>query len=236
VPARFRMSDPQLSFEDLRIRRWGGRRSGTGRPRMVHSRVAHRSRRPFGAAIQAHVTVRLHRGLPSLRSKRLVRELRRSLRAVREREGEFRVLHYALQRDHAHLIVEASDRGALASGMKAVGARLARAVNRVFERSGPVLDGRYHLRPLRTPREVRRALAYVLLNVRHHWWRRCGAVPPPRIDAASSGRWFVGWSALPPGHEACGEAEVSSARTWLVRVGWQRHGLIDPREIPGSRR
>jgi hypothetical protein len=33
----------------------------------------------------------------------------------------------------------------------------------------PVLYGRYHhLRVLRTPREVRNALAYVLLNVRKH--------------------------------------------------------------------
>jgi hypothetical protein len=35
--------------------------------------------------------------------------------------------------------------------------------------AGPVLHGRYHLRVLRTPREVRNALAYVLLNARKHW-------------------------------------------------------------------
>jgi len=45
--------------------------------------------------------------------------------------------------------------------MMSIGARLARAVNRVGRRSGPVLDGRYHHRSLRSPREVRRALAYV---------------------------------------------------------------------------
>jgi hypothetical protein len=165
-----------------------------------------------------------------------VREFRRSLLAARERENEFRVLHYSLQRDHAHLIVEANDRVALASGMKSVGARLARAVNRVFERSGTVLDGRYHLRLLRTPREVRAALAYVLLNVRHHWHGRHDRVPPPRIDAASSGRWFAGWSNRPPGHRGLDEPEVSPARTWLAGAGWQRHGLIDPREVPGRRR
>jgi len=46
--------------------------------------------------------------------------------------------------------------------MMSIGARLARAVNRVGRRSGPVLDGRYYHRSLRSPREVRRALAYVL--------------------------------------------------------------------------
>jgi hypothetical protein len=62
------------------------------------------------------------------------------------------------------MIVEAHGKEALASGMKSIAARLARAVNRACGRSGPVLDGRYHSRLLRTPREVRRALAYVLLN------------------------------------------------------------------------
>jgi REP element-mobilizing transposase RayT len=94
-------------------------------------------------------------------------EVRRSLAAACER-GEFRVAHYSIQRDHAHLIVEARGREALARGMKSIAARLARAVNRVFSRSGPVLDGRFHHRVLRTPREVRNALAYVLLNARRH--------------------------------------------------------------------
>ncbi len=84
--------------------------------------------------------------------------------------------------------------------MKSVTARLARAVNRVFGRAGPVLADRYHARPLRTPREVRNALRSVLLNGRKHARRARGA----RIDPASSGRWFDGWrrgAARPQGAE-----------------------------------
>ena len=80
--------------------------------------------------------------------------------------------HYSLQGDHAHLIVEAHGKDALARGMKSIAARLARALNRVAGRSGPVLDSRYHHRSLRSPREVRRALAYVLLNARRHLAKR----------------------------------------------------------------
>ena len=36
----------------------------------------------------------------------------------------------------------------------------------------PVPFGRYHLRMLITPHEVRNALAYVLLNARKHWRQR----------------------------------------------------------------
>ena len=150
--------------------------------------------------------------------------------------GSFRVVHYSIQRNHVHLIVEAAGKGALASGMKSIGARLARAVNRCFERTGPVLDGRYHARVLRSPREVRNAVAYVLLNARKHWRERRRVAPPVRLDEASSGRWFRGWKRALPGGAARGPGPpgVSEARTWLLRVGWQRHGLIDPAEIPGA--
>jgi len=178
------------------------------------------------------VTIRLRRGLPSLRSRKLVREFRRSLAVACER-SEFRVLHFSLQRDHAHFLVEADGTESLARGMKSIAARLARAVNRVFERVGKVLDGRYHLHLLRTPREVRHALAYVLLNARRHWAKRFGTAPPVRIDEASSGRWFRGWSRDVPGADVRGSPDVASARTWLARSGWRLHGLIDPGGVPG---
>ncbi|MCC6129626.1 MAG: hypothetical protein IT186_06825 [Acidobacteria bacterium] len=50
----------------------------------------------------------------------------------------------------------------------AVGSRLARLVNRQADRTGAVLADRHPLHMLRASREVQRALAYVLLNHRHH--------------------------------------------------------------------
>jgi REP element-mobilizing transposase RayT len=184
-----------------------------------------------------HVTLRVRPGVASLRSGALVREWRRSLAEASER-GSFRVAHYSLQGDHAHLIVEAQGKDALACGMKSIAARLARAVNRVSGRSGPVLDGRYHHRSLRSPREVRRALAYVLLNARRHLvkQRHVSRLAPARLDPASSARWFDGWrpavaSGIP---EASDLPEVAQPRSWLLRVGWRRHGLVDPGELPGA--
>jgi hypothetical protein len=82
--------------------------------------------------------------------------------------GRFRLVHYSVQGDHAHLIVEATTAHDLACGLKAIAARFARSVNRVFGRKGPVLADRAHVHVLRTPREVRNAIAYVLLNARRH--------------------------------------------------------------------
>ena len=141
------------------------------------------------------------------------------------------MVHYSIQTDHVHMIVEAKDRPALGRGMKSIGARLARAVNRVFRRSGRVLADRYHLHVLRTPKEVRHALRYVLLNARKHARR---VIRSLRCDPASSGRWFDGWRRAPTvlgGVPA--RRPVARARTWLLRVGWRRHGLIDPADVPG---
>jgi REP element-mobilizing transposase RayT len=175
----------------------------------------------------------VRRGVPSLRDRRFIGEFRVSLREACER-CDFRVCQYSIQRDHLHLVVEAAGKEALARGMKAVAARLARAVNRVFQRKGPVLFGRYHLRALRTPREVRNALAYVLLNVRKHWRQRNGSSPPVRLDVASSGAWFDGWKSSPPSVEKREARDVARPRTWLLVKGWRQHGLIDPADTPGS--
>jgi putative transposase len=183
----------------------------------------------------AHVTLRLRDGLPSLRRQSVVKELRRSFAAACER-GHFRVAQFSVQGDHLHLLVEATGKPALGRGMKSIAARVARAVNRVFGRSGAVLLGRYHVRALRTPKEVRNALAYVLLNARKHWMKRTGAAPPVKLDEASSARWFDGWARRARPLSSGEPPPVAPPRTWLLRVGWRRHGLLDPMEVPGALR
>lgn len=220
----------QLSLALRPRHRWGGRRPGAGRKPGPQPIVLHRRRDPFGARFPAHVTVRIRKGVPSLRSVKLVREFERSLSQASER-GDFRVVHYSLQSNHVHFVVEARDRAALGRGMKSVGARLARAANRVFHRRGAVLAERFHLRVARTPLEVRRVLAYVLLNARRHA-RRSG---PAALDPASSARWFDGFQQGPERPPAsAGPPAVAAPRTWLLRTGWRRHGLIDAHQVPGS--
>ncbi len=215
--------------------RWGGTRPGAGRKPGTARHVPHASRPSFSRHHPSHVTLRVRPGVPSLRSARLVRDLERSLREAKERAG-FRVVAYSIQRDHLHFLVEADDTRALGWGMKAIGARIARAVRRAFGGQGPVLAERYHQRVVRSPREVRNALAYVILNGRKHaaalGRRLLWSVT--RVDPASSGRWFAGWTRPPPPPQD--EPAVVAPCTWLLRVGWRRHGLLDPSEIAGARR
>ncbi len=205
--------------------------------------MPHTSREGFSATLPAHVTLRLLPDLLSLRTKKLVRDLERTFAAGCER-SDFRLVHYSLLGNHAHLLVEARGAEALGRGMMAIGARLALTVNRVMGRTkGRVVADRYHARLLRTPREVQRALRYVLLNARRHaamTIRKTVRAVDTLLDPASSARWFDGWKA--GGGSAPGAPEppapdrarpVARARTWLLRVGWRRHGLLDPADVPG---
>lgn len=202
--------------------------------------MRHGKRERFRRPLPAHVTLRVRADVPSLRTVAIAQEIERTLADGCERPG-FRVVHYSLQGNHAHLVVEAQDQGALGRGMKAIGARLARAVNRVLGRSGPVLADRYHSRLLPTPKQVWNALRYVLLNARHHL-AKGRARPGARVllDRASSARWFDGWrreriaTREDPGLPELRERPpVARARTWLLTAGWRRHGLLDPAEVPG---
>jgi REP element-mobilizing transposase RayT len=205
--------------------------------------MRHRSRAPFERGLPCHVTLRVRKDVPSLRSVRLVEEVERTFARGCER-GDFRLVHYSLQGNHAHLVVEAADRRALGRGMMALGARLARAVNRVFQRSGPVLADRYHLTLLKNPTQVRNAIAYVLLNARRHAAKAGRKLSrATRFDPASSARWFDGWrrplaedaraSERPFSAPVPAMPPVARPRGWLLRQGWRRLGLLDPDDVPG---
>jgi putative transposase len=73
-----------------------------------------------------------------------------------------------VQHDHLHLLVEASSKRELSAGMRSVVIRIARYVNALLGRRGRYWADRWHGRGLRSPREVRNALVYVLANFRKH--------------------------------------------------------------------
>lgn len=124
--------------------------------------------------------------------------------------------------------------------MMALAARLARTANRIAKRTGPVPSDRYHARLLRTARECRNALRYVLRNARRHAAELAGSSTRPDAapDPASSARWFDGWKPRSlvterDGTTRPGASPVARARTWVLAVGWRRYGLIDPADVPG---
>ena len=131
-----------------------------------------------------------------------------------------------MQSNHLHMLCEATGRQALARGLQGLFSRMARALNRHLGRRGRVFADRYHDRILRSPREVRNALAYVLNNFRRHALRRGRRLSGTYIDPCSSGPAFYGVGRVP--------VVLATARTWLLGQGWRLAGRVHFAEIPGG--
>ena len=175
-----------------------------------------------------HVTMRIREELPSLRGKEVFLALREALGKGKERFG-CRLNHFSVQSNHLHLILEADDRVALTRGVQGLAIRIAKALNRVWERKGKVFAERYHEQVLESPQQLRNALLYVLNNSRHHDVQHTEHLP----DAYSSGEWFDGWRDYRSPRRGAG-APVVPPRTFLQRKLWRRHGLLGTRETPGA--
>jgi REP element-mobilizing transposase RayT len=212
----------------------GGARCGAGRkPFPAHRRhTPHRARPAHRAAHPVHVTLRSF--VRSLRSKFVARTVLNALRAGNSER--FRIVHYSVQENHVHLIVEAESAASLSAGVRSLMVRIARRVNTLLFRRGRFWADRWHGHALKGPREVRNALVYVLQNRKKHARGR-HVHATATIDPLSSAPWFDGF--VEPRRNAPRNLEPPSgvaARTWLLSVGWRRHGRVRLEEGPATAR
>ena len=212
--------------------KWGGARRGAGRKRLRDGRkgrVAHRRRPELKKRIPLHVTVRLIDGLPSMRTTEALAVLKERFRAVLGRE-DFRLVHYSIQSNHLHLLIEAGGKEELSRGTQGLLVRIARGLNRLWNRRGSIFAERYHAVILDRPTKVRNAIRYVLNNARKH-----GARITTRLDRFASGAWFDRWSRPVPNAAPDEPRPISGPKTWLLKTGWWKHAgpTIDPMSAPG---
>lgn len=167
-------------------------------------------------------------------------EIVRSVIELAGRGDDFRVVHFNVLGNHLHFIVEAGGTAPLARRMQGLMVRLARRANRACGRTGKLFVERYHARVLRSPRETRNAIRYVLLNARHHAAERGETLSSGWVDPYSSGAWFDGWNAPMRVDKdwlrrlVARPAPTAAPRTWLLREGWKkREGLIAFDDVPG---
>jgi REP element-mobilizing transposase RayT len=231
---RGRKREPEQLSLDLRPRTWGGKREGAGRkPKAGKGSVPHRARPKHRAAYPLHVTMRT--GVRGLRAQAVFLRVREAI--ARSSTGAFRVVHFSVQDNHVHLLVEAKDKRELTRGMRGLAVRAAQRINGALRRRGQVFSERYHARELTRPRAVRNALVYILHNHRKH------GVSLAWLDACSSASDFDGWRRdilLEVARVACARGApagdeppaIVPAKTWLASVGWRRSGLLGLDESP----
>lgn len=207
----------------------GGWRRGAGRPR-GRTTASHAPRAACSSREPVHVTLRIVPRLASLRRGDVMQLVRTAI--ARAQRDDFRIVEFNVLHNHLHLLVEATDKDALARGMQGLNVRLARGINARFGRRGPFFLERYHGRVLRTPREVRAVLRYVLLNLRHHAAQRGERLARRWLDPCSSALWFDGWrdpiDPVAPWMRAllASPRPTRPPRSWLLSTGWRRWGLI----------
>lgn len=220
---------------ELHMPTWGGARPGAGR-KVQRSRasVPHVVRPEVRSWNPLHITMRVREGLPDLRDRASWAAIIRTLRSFRGRFA-LRFIHFSVLANHIHLIAESDCRASLSRGMQAFCTRLGKALNRCFGRAGFVFASRYHARELKTPREVWLALRYVLLNARHHAEDAAVHLPSTWIDPRSTCAIFDGWREDVSCAERSKDFGTSPARSWLLRCGWQKYGLLALDDVPGTR-
>jgi REP element-mobilizing transposase RayT len=216
------------------FRTWGGKREGAGRKPKRPGAVSHAKRPGLSSRYPVHISLGVDDKLPGLRRPDLLEAIEACLREVRNNYDNFRIVHYSIQDHHLHLVVEAAGRTALSRGMQGLNIRVAKRINKVLGRKGTVFIDRYHETILRSPRQTRAGIRYVLLNARRHAAQSGMRFAPDWIDDCSSGRFFDGWRGLrvrPPPDE---QPTVAVARTWLASRGWRRCGLVPVDDVPGG--
>jgi putative transposase len=199
----------------LSLPAWGGRRKGAGaKPAGARAGVSHCRRPALSSHHPAHVTLRVLPHVWNLRSRRAFRAIGRAFASSKERDG-FRLVHFSVQGNHLHLIVEARDAQRLSRGMQGLATWIARRLNQLIGRRGKVFADRFHAHALRTPLEAARAVGYVLGNFMVHALRRGAMSEKPLLRACD-----------PYSSAGCERSGLTAPpRTWLLRVGWRRSAI-----------
>ena len=227
----------------------GGKRRGAGRPPKGRRAGAPHKPRPFlHARYPVHVVLRVIAAVGNLRRRCVYQAIREATITTARRE-DFRIIHLSIQRTHVHLIVEANDKGALASGMQGFQISAAKHLNAAISkgkpgprRRGTVFPDRYHAEIITSPRQARHTLAYVMNNFRKHHEDRAAPMSSWKLDWFSTAIQFPGWAEYgdeaflwrgPPTYEPL---IVYQPRTWLLREAWKRAGSISCYEVPSSGR
>ncbi len=137
---------------------WGGLRSNAGRKRIRSRGVSHSVRELVSHRTPMHVNFKYR--LP-VRNKETLKLLKRSIQNARKHG--LRVMQYSFQKNHIHLILEAESNPVLTKGMRSLTITFAKGL-----KQGRIQLERYHLHVLRTAREVKHAVHYVLFNQQKH--------------------------------------------------------------------
>ena len=137
-------------------------RKNAGRPAKNDIGIRHISRPFLERPTSLHLTVKIKRDKADLKNKTILQLLKRAI--LRARGKGLRIIHYSLEYDHVHMLVEADDNATLGVGMQSFGVTLARGINKIKSGAGEVYKHRYHFRKISSALELKRVMSYIFKN------------------------------------------------------------------------
>lgn len=154
-----------------------------GRPAKIDIGIRHIRRERFiNSAL--HLTIKVREIKAEIKNKRILKALHHAIK--RARLQKLRVIHYTLEHNHIHLLIEADNNKILHKGMQALGISLSKAINKIKQLKGTVYKHRYHFRKLSSRRELKNALQYIFRNGMKH--KRSMSVLDPYNSLAAEKR------------------------------------------------
>lgn len=131
-----------------------------GRKAIHDKGIRHTSREEIFKPSPLHLTVKLKRA--DIQNKVVLRILKHAI--YRSRLQGLRVIHFSLEHNHVHLYAECESNFVLGKAMKAFGVTFVRRVNKLKKIKGQLYKYRYHLRVLKSARDAKNVINYILKN------------------------------------------------------------------------
>ncbi|MGZ3787001.1 MAG: transposase [Bacteriovorax sp.] len=128
--------------------------------------IRHTSRPFLKKPSSLHLTVKIKKNKAEMKNKSVFSLLKRAILNAR-RQG-LKVIHYSLEYDHVHLLIEAENNHILGKGMQAFGGTFSKAINRMRKLKGGVYKHRYHFRKISSARELKNVMNYIFTNGLKH--------------------------------------------------------------------
>ncbi len=124
--------------------------------------IRHRKREVFSKPKSMHLTIKIEAIKGRIKNKSILKVLKRAI--LRARGRGLRIVHFTLEYNHVHLLVESSNEKTLALGMMVFGVTFSKGINKYHATSGRVYRHRYHQRFIKTARDLKHVMNYIFTN------------------------------------------------------------------------
>lgn len=128
--------------------------------------IRHTARPVLTKPSSLHLTIKVQKIKADIKNKMILTMLKKAI--LNARRMGLKVIHYSLEYDHVHLLIEADNNVILGKGMQSLGVTLSKAINRTKRIKGRVYKHRYHFRKINSARELKNVMFYIFNNgVKH---------------------------------------------------------------------